>query len=214
MSIAADRLLVLLDHRRTGDPVNDAILEALCGALGDAMERLAVVGFGDPVTGAKGDSVLRDPSVAPLWALAHAALYTGASLPGKMADESDIDYLARARDAAVYPFGIRRGTHEAVRRAVTPFLTGAKDVFIADAYGGDQYMLMVRTRSGETPNPTVVRKALEGDYVSGGQPGAIRAELALTYVLSDDPSWLEATRTWTAMGAAVTWANVTLADIT
>lgn len=213
MSHVAERLSALLAHRYNGEPVNDAIVDALCGAIGDAAERLGTVGFGDPDTGAEGGSILRDPRVAPAWALQHAALYSGAMLPGRMAGEDEADYLARARDAAVYPLGILRGTHEAIRRTAEPLLTGTKSVFIADNYG-DEFGILVRTIESETPDPAAVGAALAGSYVSGGQRGAIRAELLLTYLVADVVTFAEATRRFDAVAAGVTADNVTRGDVT
>lgn len=211
MTHIGDRLAVLLAHRQTGEPVNDAILEAFCQGIGEALERLGVVAFGD--AGVPGGRVLRDPSVAPLWALPHAAMYTGATLPGRMPGESDADYLVRARDAAVYPLGIRRGTHEAVRRTVQPLLTGTKTVFIADNFG-DEYGILVRTVEGETPDPAAVEAALTGSYVSGGGRGAIRAELLLTYLTADVVTFAEATLNFNVLPGTVTANNVTREDVT
>lgn len=205
----------LLAHRRVeGDDENNAILDALALALGDVMEPLGLVGYGDPDTGADTLQVLRDPSVATRETLAHAALYTGAvPLPGRWVGESDEDYLARARDAAVYPLGIKRGTVEAVRRAVMPLLTGTKTVVIARVVG-DPYLLYVRTLVAETPDPVAVRLALAGDYVSGGARGAIRAELGLAYVISDSAAWLEASLRWSEVPGTVTWDTATLEALT
>jgi hypothetical protein len=215
VSHVAERLRSLLEHRRVeGDTVNNAVLDALCDGFGDAMERLGLVGFGDIDAGIEGGRVLRDPSVAPSWALAHAALYTGAvPLPGRLAGESEEDWLARARDAAVYPLGIKRGTHEAIRRSIQPLLTGTKTVFIADNFG-QEYGILVRTVESETPDPAAVQLALEGSYVSGGERGAIRAELLLTYVRADLVTFAEATVRFSEVPGTVTAENVTREDVT
>lgn len=213
MTHVAERLTTLLQHRRTGDAESDAILDGIIGAIGDTAERLGLVAYGDEANGISGERILRDPSVAPLWALPHAALYVGAGLPGRQAGEDDEAYLARARPAVVYPFGIRRGSHEAVRRVLEPYLTGSKTVYISDTYGGP-YDLYVRTLPEETPDPAQARAVLEGDFVSGGQPGAIRAEQVLIYVSSTGVAWLEATRRWSEVADGVTWANVTEGDVT
>jgi len=205
-------LAALLAHRQNGDPVNDAILACLFGAIGDAMERLGVVAFGD--VGIPAGRALNDPSVAPEWALAHAAQYTGAQPPKRRAGEGEVAYLARARTDVVTPFGIRRGTHEAIRRAAEPYLTGEKTVLITDAAGEDEYSLLVRTKSSETPDTAALVAALVGSYVSSGQPGAIRAELVLTYGTTDFVAWQETTRSWAGVAAGVTWSNVTRGGVT
>lgn len=204
----------LLAHRKIeGDDENNAIVDALALALGDVFARFGLIAFGDAEAGIEGSRILRDPTVAPLWALPHAALYVGAKLPGRLVGESDADYTARARDAAVYPFGLRRGTHEAVRRRIRAHLTGTQQVFISDNFG-DDYGIYVRTLPDETPDPALIERLLEGDFVSGGEPGAIRAELALTYIADESPAWAEATVTWAAVDPAVTWANVRREDVT
>lgn len=204
-----DRLNALLESRRI-DEENDAILDAILGGIADAADRLGVVAFGTDAIPA--ERALSDPSVAPAWALAHAAQYTGAILPGRAAGESEEDWLARARDAAVYPGGIKRGTEEAVRRAAAGFLTGTKTVFIS--YTGDPYEIVVRTITSETPDPAAVQRAIEGDYVSGGYRGAIGAHQKLTYQTSDVPAFSEAALTFNAVPDGVTADNVTLGDVT
>lgn len=213
MTLIADMFADQLKHRRIdGDLENNAILDALVGALADTFDRIGLIGFGDPASGVRGDQVLTDPSVAPPWALAHAALYTGALLPPRRVGESEPDYLVRARDAAVYPLGIRRGTHQAVRRAIQPELTGTRSVFIGKGTG--VYDLYVRTLASETPDPDLVERLLEGDFVSGGARGAIRAELALEYEATDAVSWAEATLSWSEVADGVVWSTATVDDLT
>lgn len=213
-SPVAERFAELLEHRRIdGDDTNNAIVDAIGAALGDVFEPLGLIGYGDEDAGFGPVQVLRDPTVATRDTLAHAALYTGATpLPGRRVGESDDDYLARARDAAVYPLGIKRGTVEAVKRAAQPLLTGTKSVVVAGV-PGNPYQLYVRTRAAETPDPAAVRHAIEGDYVSGGARGTMRAELELLYFSSDSAAWLEATLSWSA-AAGVTWDTATLEAVT
>jgi hypothetical protein len=211
MPTVTERLTDLLAHRRTGITESDAILDALIGAFGDALERVGLVAFGDETV--SGVRYLRDPSVAHAWALRHAAMYVGAFLPGRAAGETEEAWLARARDAAVYPLGMKRGSHEAILRAVRPLLTGSKSVFITDT-GGDPYEIQVRTVTSETPDPAAVQAAIEGDYVSGGRRGAIRAELVLDYVVSDVPTFAEATLRFDEVADGVTAENVTREDVT
>lgn len=204
-----ERLSALLESRRA-DAESDAILDAIIGGIADAAERLGVVAFGtDEVPVGR---ALSDPSVAPAWALAHAAQYTGATLPGRLEGESEADWLARARDAAVYPRGIKRGTEEAVRRAAQPLLTGTRAVFVS--YTANPYEVVVRTILSETPDPAAVQAALEGSYVSGGGRGAIGAEQVLIYQTADVPAFSEATLTFDAVPDGVTALNVTREDVT
>lgn len=216
MSVVSDRLTELLAHRRTGDAENDAILDGWILALSDAMDRLGLVAFGDPDADPpiEGKSVLRDPRYAPIWALAHAALYTGATLPGRGAAETEESWLARARDAAVYPLGIKRGSEEALRRVISPLLTGSKSIFIVENVGGNPYVIQVRTIEGETADPTAVQAAIEGDYVSSGRRGAMRAEQQLVYIVSDDPTFADATLAFDDVPDGVTAENVTREDVT
>ena len=215
MNEALIRLQALMEHRRI-DPESDAIMDAIIGAVADAAEHLSVIAYGDadatpPIPPGGG---LQNPLYAPMWALAHAALYTGARLPGRLPGETEDDFLARARAAVVYPIGIKRGSHEAVRRAVQPFLTGTKFVSIVDQAGGDPYALFVRTITAETPNPEAVRMALEGSYVSGGVRGAIRAELTLDYLVSPEVAFAEATLQFDQVVDTVTFDTVTMEDVT
>lgn len=204
-----ERLETLTESRRV-DPENDAILDAILGGIADAAERLGVIAFGtDEIPPGR---ALSDPSVAPAWALAHAAQYTGAILPGRSAGESEEAWLERARSVAVYPGGIKRGTEEAVRRAAEPYLTGTKTVAIS--YTGNPYEIVVRTITGETPDPAAVQLALEGDFVSGGRRGAIGAQQKLTYQVSDVPAFSEATLRFNEVADGVTADNVTLGDVT
>jgi hypothetical protein len=208
----ADRILALLEHRRV-DPESDQLLEALIGGLAVAFDRAGLVAYGDETIPA--GAALTDPGVAPLWALPHAALYTGGTLPPRLPDETDPDYLARARADVVFPRGMRRGSHAAVRTAAEPHLTGSKTVVIVDDQGGP-YDLTVRTRTSETPDPAAARRAIEGSHVSGGPVGAIRAELVLNHIVSDDVIWDEVRDdlTWDEIDPALTWDDVTAADVT
>lgn len=207
-----ERLTSLLASRYVdGDVENNAVLDAIIGGIADAADRLSLIAFGSDEV--PPGHALTDPSVAPDWALAHAALYTGGILPGRSAAEPYEDWLARARSAAVYPAGIKRGTDEAVRRAVEPLLTGTKTVVISVA-AGDPYQMVIRTITSETPSPAAVQAAIEGSYVSGGQRGALRAEQTLSYLVSDSPTFAEATLRFSDVPNGVTALNVTRDDVT
>lgn len=193
------------------NPSSDQILDAILGGIADGAERLGLVAFGDDTIPPA--HALTDPSVAPDWALPHASLYTsGGLLPGRLPTEGDATYLARARDAAVYPLGIKAGTNEAIVRTVQPLLTGTKTVIIS--VGADPYVVVVRTLPAETPSQSAVSAAIMGSYQSGGVRGALRAEMGLDYTVSDSPQFAEATRTFLTVTATATATNVTRTDVT
>jgi hypothetical protein len=205
----AERILSLLQHLMPeGDEENATLLEGLVYGIGDSAERLGVLAYGNEDGTIPPGEALSNPAVAPAWALPHAALYTGGIVPGRMAGESEAAWLARARDAVVYPSGMRRGSHRAVQLAAAPFLTGTKQVVILDVEPTDPYSLVVRVRESEVVDADAVRLAIEGGYISGGARGAIRAEQVLTLIVADDPVWLEVdeTLTWAAdVPAGVSW---------
>ena len=186
MGQVAERALALLTHRLTGDPEADylwiALVEGLCSQLEDA----GLIAYGSEDGSILPGRALTDPAVAPLKFLPHAAMYTGGTMPPRLMGESDEDYTARARAEVVYPRGIRRGTAAAIRIALQPHLTGEKAIAITDDFGGP-YDILVRTRTAETPDEDAARLAVEGSFVSSGPIGAIRAELRLTYIVSDEP---------------------------
>ena len=218
MTTLAERILGLLEHRYVpGDAENTRLLEGLIGGLAAAGDRLALIAYGDedadpPI--APG-AAITDPAVAPAWAIRHAAMYTGGRVPPRLVGEDEATWLERARAAVVFPAGIRRGSHTAVRVAAQPHLTGTRSVFILDRIG-NPYELVVRVRTSEAPDPDAVRLAIEGAYVSGGPRGAIRAELELVLIVSDGPIWQEAGAgvQWVDLAPGVTAQTVELADIT
>jgi hypothetical protein len=212
----AERILALLAHRYLeDDPESNELLEGLVGGIADAAEQLGVIAYGDDAAGIPPGAALTDPAVAPAWALPHAALYTGGEMPARMPGEAEAAWLERARAAVVFPAGIRRGSHTAVRLAAAPHLTGTRTVFILDRVG-NPYELVVRVRASEAADPDAVRLAIEGSYVSGGPRGAIRAELELVLIVSDGPIWQEAGAgvRWIDLAPGVTAQTVELADIT
>lgn len=208
MSHAGGLFRELLAHRKIDeDDENNAIVDAFADALGDSFETLVSIAYGNEEGTTRPLQTLRDPSVADLDLLPHAALYTGALLPARNAGESDEDYLERARAAASALRNV--GSYQAIRETAEPLLTGTKNVYVmVDPL--DPYTVLVRTRVAETPDPAAVEAAIEGDYVSGGRRGVLRAELGLNYAAADGVSWNETTITWGAVSDDTTWATATV----
>lgn len=207
----ADRVRALLESRvLSDDDESNQILDAFIEAFADAAMKLSVIAFGtDDIPPGQ---ALKDPSVAPDWALAHAAQYTGSVLPGRFLGEEYDVWLARARDEAVYPRGIKRGTEEAVRRAAALWMTGTKTVVVS--YTTNPYEIVVRVAADEVPDVAALRFALSGDLVSGGRRGAIPADRRLILEVGDVVPFSEATLHFNVLPPTVTADNVTLGDVT
>jgi hypothetical protein len=206
-----ERLTALLESRYVdGNVENNAVLDALLGGISDAADRLGIVGYGSDAIPA--EQALTDPAVAPDWSLAHAAQYTGAKLPGRNAGESFDDWLVRARDATVYPEGIKRGTEEAMRRAAAPYLAAGAEMTIA--YTGDPFEVAVSVPVADILDEPALLLALSGDFVSGGHRGAIPAHHYVSFNSADVPLFSEATLNFSDLPATVTANNVTLGDVT
>lgn len=162
------RLMGLLEHLRIDDD-SDEILAALLGGWGDMLERAALVAYGDPENGIRPWQVLTDPAVAPLWALPHAVMYTGGRLAPQLDSESDDDYLARAREEAIYPRGMWRGSARAMEVALKPLLTGTRYVRVIQRYNDDVWQILVIVKRGEAADEDAVRvRANDGDLVVAG----------------------------------------------
>lgn len=193
MRTPAERVLALVPQLYV-DEESDAVLEALIGAWTIGLERPAEVAYGvDARTVAW--AVLTDPGVAPLWALPHAALYTGGTMPLRLAGESDEDYLLRARDAVVLPRGMKRGAWSALRAAIRTHLTGSKFVSITEWVDDNPFKLGARVRDDECPDPAVVRATANAD-------DAIPAGMKVEIVLASGPLWDEANVAWDATTGA------------
>jgi hypothetical protein len=137
---------------------------------------------------------------APAWALPWAAQVVGLTLGPGLSEEQGRDLM---RDAPNW----KRGTTATMEALAGLYLTGDKTIFFRER-DGDPYYLEVVTRAGETPDPELVRKALEAakpvglilhyrttagwDYqelkASGPDPySALRAAYATYRALSDGP---------------------------
>lgn len=160
---AGERMLAFLEHLQI-DPESDLLLEQHTTALASCLERLAEVAYSQV-------SILRDPRFAPLWALAHAGLWTGGTMPPRLAGESEITYQERARVEVVRPRGMRRGGVRSLVDVVTPLLSGPVEeryVEVVEHY--DEWDTLVITHTDQTPDPAAVAAACNApDVVVAGE---------------------------------------------
>jgi hypothetical protein len=189
---AAARALSLLGFMRV-DATSDAILEILIGSWMRGLERPAQVAYGVDEQGFAWEA-LSDPVRAPLWALPHAALYTGGTMPVRQPGEADDAFLTRARAEVVRPRGMLRGSYSALATAIQAHLTGTRFVSIVEWVDDSPWLLAARVRTDECPNPAAV-------VVAANDPAAIPAGMHVQLVLATGPVWDEITETWDEMGA-------------
>jgi hypothetical protein len=172
MSVLADRAVRLVDYLRIGDPVSDALLEALVRGLLDPADRLSLVAHGDGTIGPW--AAITDPGVAELWALPHAAQWTGGVMPPRALGESDSDYLARARAEVVQPRGMRRGSAPARQVAARPHLTGTRTVRVAERLDGDPWEVGVLVLEAELSDIAALEAAVnDPDVITAGMRAVV-----------------------------------------
>jgi hypothetical protein len=194
MPTAADRALGLLPFMRV-DEQSDTVLEALVTAWMTGLERPAEVGYGEPW------QALSDPAVAPLWALPHAALYTGGSMPVRVPGEDDTTFLLRARAEVVRPRGMRRGAWSALAIRIQSTLTGTRFVSIVEWVDGSPWKLAARVRDDELPD-------LDATYRAANAADLIPAGMHVEIVAATGPVWDEmGAETWDSM-TTTTWDDL------
>src|SRR3954470_20649459 len=93
------------------------------------------------------------PDEAPLQALPYLAQFIGQPLPlgGAEADQRAL-IASRAH--------MRRGTPQAIKDAVAPYLTGAHTVLLTERYQGVADQLLVTVYSGEVADQAVLQSVL------------------------------------------------------
>lgn len=186
---AHERVLALLPQLHHDD-ASDQVLAVLITAWTLGIERPADVAYGTteaPTTW----RVLTDPSRSPLWAIAHAAQWTGGTVPARQADESDLSYLTRARAEVVRPRGMLRGAYSALAQAMQARLTGTKFVSITEWVDDSPWKLVARVREDEAPD-------LPALYAAANAPDAVPAGMHVDIIASTGDVWDEADLTWDA----------------
>jgi hypothetical protein len=182
---AAERALALLAHLRV-DEDSDQILESLVGAWTDGLERPAQVAHSE--TGGPWEA-LTNPERAPLWALPHAAQWTGGTIPARQSAEDDTAYLLRARAEVLRPRGMLRGAYSALVTTIQAHLTGSRFVSIVEWIDESAWKLAARVRDEECADPAAV-------YAAANHPSAIPAGMHVAIVESSGQVWDELDTPW------------------
>jgi phage tail P2-like protein len=140
---------------------------------------------------------LFDPDTCPGPLLPWLAQLSGDQL---LPSDTEQDQRERITD----PGNFFRGTVEAIKAEIRPVLTGNRTVILLERVSGNEFAVTIITRTSETPNPAAVVVAAWRQLAPW---------LIVTFVVSDDPIWDEATLTWDAVGATETWDSIVLGDV-
>lgn len=190
---AAERVLALLPHLYADDE-SDAVLVVLITAWTAALERPADVAYGT-IDAPETWEALTNPARAPLWAIAHAAQWTGGTVPVRLPGEDDTAYLTRARAEVIRPRGMLRGAYSALAQAIQARLTGTKFVSITEWVDGSPWKLAARVRTEEVVDLAALDAAANA-------PDAIPAGMHVDIVAASGDVWDEADQSWDSTGTA------------
>jgi Phage tail protein (Tail_P2_I) len=103
---------------------------------------------------------LFDVSKCPDWALPWLAQVVGVRLPTSITGDDAREYIKALSFEEI-------GKPDAIRAAVSIYLTGNKTVYFRERDEGDAYALEVVTVDSETPDPEAVARALEASVPAG-----------------------------------------------
>lgn len=205
-STAAQMAAQHVRHLRTGDPVEDGLLDGLLIGLTNGQERLTQVAFG-LADGTPGERVLTDPRVCPMWALPHAAVWVGGTMPpARPAGLTELEWETYARQYVI-EYGAYRGSPRALRFAAQQFLTPGSEMRLIFGLNNQPFDTLAITRTAETTDPEGLVAALNADdVVLAGARVFLTVTDAVTWTeLSDaDVSWqdlISAEASWSDLAA-------------
>ena len=153
MSVLSDRVVNLIGY------LEDPLLEAFAAGMLEPADDLSLIAHGDGGT-IRPWEALMDPNNAALWALPYAAQWTGGIMPTRFANETDDDYLTRARAELDHPRGMRRGGATSLEVIAQGYLTGNKTVRVWERWEGEIWGVCVEVKESECPDLDAVSAAL------------------------------------------------------
>jgi hypothetical protein len=158
LASVAERLYAAMTPLAWRDEEYGWALAALDGAVGEMYQEV--------------DDLARDTAYGPGWSsvmdLARcpdAWLPWLAQFPGVSVVAGTTPAEMRARILSTD--GFRRGSPAAIRAATQATLTGSRTVYEAERFGGNAYVLAIRTITGETPNAAATRAAIIAQKPAG-----------------------------------------------
>ena len=193
VSAAAERLYAGMSAFHEGDPEGGWVMLHTCEARARMSRKVQdAVRHDDRGSGRRR---MHDPLRAAEWYLPRLRDLVGNDDQGLAGDELRLSILERPR--------AKRCTRPAMEATVKRGLTGARSVRIVER-SQSALSLTVITRPTETPDPAATVRAARSQ-----KPLFVR----LIHVLSDEPTWPEATKTWEQVDPAVTWENLQIGDV-
>lgn len=151
--------------------------------------------------GMDGLTAFMDPDLTPDWALPWLAMVAGVQLSIELDPTQQRETIKQspAKD---------RGKRSAIVGAARRYTTDPANayVFIEEQYEGDPYRILVKTLTSQTPDPAAVARAVTADDTA---PAGVLFDV----VTDDSELWEEATLTWDAVGAGVTWDTASIGNV-
>ena len=147
----AARLYAMLEPWAGEDEENGWALLTYCNALGTMFQPLEDLERDTPE--GPGWSALLDLDRCPDFALPWLAQFVGVRPPPGSTP-------AEQRAMIDQHLGWERGTPASIVNATKATLTGTQTVVMRERYGGDPYVLQVRTVTAETPDATATKNAI------------------------------------------------------
>lgn len=93
-----------------------------------------------------------NPDTAPAYALGWLAQLVGVRLNPSLSTAQNVALIKT-------PVGFQRGSPNAIKAAIRPYLTGTQSVVLTERYTGDAYKVLVTTLTGEVPDVASMQAA-------------------------------------------------------
>lgn len=188
------------DEEQDGGPAGYPLLRFLslmADQLGDLETLVDRVAYFPPDEGGvPGDtSDLTDPATADLGWLVWLGQLVGV-------DAEALDVSVRRAAVAGASAGWRAGTRKAIASAAASVLTGTRYVAVESHYGGDPWVIEVRTRVSETPDASAVIPAIVAARAKPAGVELVHTQYEATWaaIEAENPTWADLEPdTWTGI---------------